>query len=96
MKTGICKFGSKCKFNHPENKSTAGVDGDTNVKPSQAAVTIDAFAPGSAIKVATSVVANGDKGPVASPATMFNAKGLPIRPVRVVFLLSEIRLAVKR
>ena len=27
---------------------------------------------------------------------MFNAKGLPIRPVSVVFLLSEIGLAVKR
>lgn len=30
MKTGKCKFGSKCKFNHPKEKVNALASGKTN------------------------------------------------------------------
>ncbi|KAH7438215.1 hypothetical protein KP509_04G006200 [Ceratopteris richardii] len=63
MKTGICKFGSTCKFNHPENASATASDGkgvdDVNGNLKSAIVEVST-------------------GP-AKPAIGFNAKGLPIR-----------------
>ncbi|KAH7426018.1 hypothetical protein KP509_11G081700 [Ceratopteris richardii] len=63
MKTGICKFGSTCKFNHPENASATASDGkgvdDVNGNLKSALVEVST-------------------GP-AKPAIGFNAKGLPIR-----------------
>ncbi|MCO5614608.1 hypothetical protein L7F22_068892 [Adiantum nelumboides] len=76
MKTGICKFGSKCKFNHPENKGATGIENES----------ANGFVKSTlADSVAKTVIvsANGGDGdtPTGSvkPATSFNAKGLPIR-----------------
>ncbi|KAI5072769.1 hypothetical protein GOP47_0012875 [Adiantum capillus-veneris] len=67
MKTGSCKFGSNCKFNHPESSSTIAIDpkladnADENPKC--------AFGSGNA-DISTALL---------KPATAFNAKGLPLR-----------------
>ncbi|MCO5587057.1 hypothetical protein L7F22_041003 [Adiantum nelumboides] len=79
MKTGICKFGSKCKFNHPENKGATGIENKANESANGFVKSILAD---SVAKTAI-VSANGGDGdtPTGSvkPATSFNAKGLPIR-----------------
>lgn len=76
IKTGSCKFGSKCKFNHPENKSTAVTTSESANGNSKASTNSDATG-----KAVPSVVNNGDlEGEAVKPATGFNAKGLPLRP----------------
>lgn len=78
VKTGICKYGAKCRFDHPKDKagslkiSEHKVDGDS-------AITVGIEEQG------ISGVANGKtEKKVATlnikPATMHNSKGLPIRP----------------
>eukprot|EP00250_Pteridium_aquilinum_P016309 c23042_g1_i1 orf=137-1456(+) len=81
IKTGICKFGSKCKFNHPGNKSTAATESKTN-ESANGNVKAVAAAAESTAKVASATVNGGGAegaGGVAKPANAFNAKGLPIR-----------------
>lgn len=72
IKTGNCKFGPNCKFNHPENRSAAATDLKTTES-----------ANGSSKTATTSVANSGNTdGPIAitKPASAFNVKGLPIRP----------------
>ena len=81
MKTGICKFGSKCKFNHPEDKGT-------NEDVAKTYTTT---------KLSSSIVANGDyhgENGSVKPASTFNAKGLPVRPVSIHKLLQFIGVLV--
>ncbi|KAH7289724.1 hypothetical protein KP509_30G016300 [Ceratopteris richardii] len=72
IKTGICKFGSKCKFNHPENKSAASTEPKVSENVNGALDTM----------IDTSTKASGDGGSFGpiKPATSFNSKGLPMRP----------------
>jgi len=60
LKTGECKYGTKCRFNHPidklENKTTDEQSADAIVN-----VTM----------------------PI-QPASAFNSRGLPLRPVSLV------------
>lgn len=81
LKTGICKFGSKCKFNHPEDKSTAATknksDESTDGNLKAEVNVID-----TTTKIITPVL-NGDVeggSAAAKPVATFNAKGLPVRP----------------
>lgn len=67
MKTGSCKFGSNCKFNHPENRSILASDPTTDNANGN---------------FTSSAVCGGDANVSISlpmPATTFNAKGLPLR-----------------
>ena len=69
MKTGVCKYGSTCKFHHPKDISgaTGGV-GNTNVGQ------IEGITGGTAGSLAP-------LNPPVTPALLHNSKGLPIRPV---------------
>ena len=59
MKTGECKYGPKCRFNHPKEKLDSSIIDEQSIDANQ---------------VATSLL------PV-KPATAFNSRGLPLRPV---------------
>jgi hypothetical protein len=60
MKTGECKYGIKCRFDHPKERTESGSHNDQT----QQVVT-------------------------AVKAAAFNSKGLPIRPVRALYLKHE-------
>jgi hypothetical protein len=66
VKTGECRYGAKCRFNHPKDKS-------------QPSSTDDQAATATATATATTAAAFATL-PV-KPATSFNSKGLPVRPV---------------
>lgn len=74
VKTGICKYGAKCKFDHPKDKggslkiSEHKGDGD-------AAVTVGTEEHG----LSGPINGKTEDTPI-KPATMHNSKGLPIRP----------------
>lgn len=72
VKTGKCRFGANCKFNHPKPKGTPLIAKETIYT-----ATTDAAAH---IGAADDSVPAKTHGPTA-PAEAHNAKGLPIRPV---------------
>ncbi|PAN29698.1 hypothetical protein PAHAL_5G244900 [Panicum hallii] len=74
-KTGKCKFGAKCKFNHPKDVEIAPVIAKETIYTA----TTDAAAH---IGTADSSVPAKTHAPTAS-AEAHNAKGLPIRPGEV-------------
>lgn len=57
MKTGECKYGTKCRFNHPIDKLETK--------------TMDEQSSDATINVAIPI----------QPASAFNSRGLPLRPV---------------
>eukprot|EP01018_Ginkgo_biloba_P023789 Gb_15324 [translate_table: standard] len=76
MKTGICKFGAKCKFNHPKDRLGAQKTSDQKEDGDSAPL-------GGTGQLGTPGVVNGKtekKISPVKPATMQNSKGLPIRP----------------
>ncbi|XP_039809452.1 zinc finger CCCH domain-containing protein 8-like isoform X5 [Panicum virgatum] len=75
VKTGKCKFGAKCKFNHPKDVGIAPVIAKETIYTA----TTDAAAH---IGTADSSVPAKTHAPTA-PAEAHNAKGLPIRPGEV-------------
>lgn len=83
IKTGICKFGPKCKFNHPENKGAVVSETKENESANGNSKPTVADSTAKTVPSAT----NGGDGESAmgapKPAVSFNAKGLPIRPGEV-------------
>ena len=59
MKTGECKYGSKCRFNHPKEKLDSSIMDEQSFDANQAATSLMPI----------------------KPASAFNSRGLPLRPV---------------
>ncbi|KAK3164781.1 hypothetical protein QOZ80_1AG0024590 [Eleusine coracana subsp. coracana] len=74
-KTGKCKFGTRCRFNHSKDKELQPLTGKQTIYTA----TIDAELCNGAADGSISVKANTS----AAPAEAHNAKGLPIRPGEV-------------
>ncbi|XP_062215162.1 zinc finger CCCH domain-containing protein 8-like isoform X3 [Phragmites australis] len=73
-KTGKCRFGAKCKFNHPK---------DIEIPPFSGKETIYTATDAAAHNVAADGSVPAKKHAQAAPAEAHNAKGLPIRPGEV-------------
>uniref|UniRef100_A0A0C9RL26 TSA: Wollemia nobilis Ref_Wollemi_Transcript_12886_3158 transcribed RNA sequence n=1 Tax=Wollemia nobilis TaxID=56998 RepID=A0A0C9RL26_9CONI len=74
IKTGKCKFGANCKFDHPK---------DGSVKTSDQKSDGDATVTGAKVEPSIPEAANGKTEKQANPlkpAAYYNTKGLPIRP----------------
>jgi hypothetical protein len=72
-KTGKCKFGAKCRFNHPKDNEVPTLTGKQTIYTAN----IDA----EVYNVTTDGSIPANKHTPAAPAEAHNAKGLPIRPV---------------
>lgn len=76
VKTGTCKYGAKCRFDHPRDKagslkvSEQKGDGDSAITVGIEEQGVSGVVNGKTEKNAT----------IIKPATMHNSKGLPIRP----------------
>jgi hypothetical protein len=72
-KTGKCKFGAKCRFNHPKDNEVPTMIGRQTIYTAN----IDA----EVYNGTTNGSIPAKKHTSAAPAEAHNAKGLPIRPV---------------
>lgn len=64
-KTGNCKFGASCKFHHPKDIVIPS-SGQVNGSGNEGALKNGSVMP---------------VQPIATPASLHNSKGLPVRPV---------------
>lgn len=67
-KTGMCKFGANCKFDHPKDLHKTP-NGENEIGTALVSISADA----------TAAVAKPSSG--YNPAVLYNSKGLPIRAV---------------
>jgi hypothetical protein len=80
-KTGKCKFGAKCRFNHPKDNEAPTMIGRQTIYTAN----IDA----EVYNVTTNGSIPGKKHTSAAPAEAHNTKGLPIRPVCLFLRVSR-------
>jgi hypothetical protein len=92
MKTGECKYGARCKFNHPKERQATGhkEDGAPGI-PNGTSAASDAVASTTGANAGSvsagplsgtysvSVKVTGERFP--GKAAILNSKGLPLRPV---------------
>lgn len=72
-KTGMCKFGANCKFNHPKDLHKTS-DGEHEISTALACINADS----------TAAIAKPSSG---YNAVLYNSKGLPFRAVYLSSLL---------
>jgi len=82
QKTGQCKFGSTCKFDHSQSNAVPVDATGMGIQslPMQAGAPVAQTMMGSPAAMAGSRVTHSGGQPAAPPASEFNSMGLPIRP----------------
>lgn len=94
MKTGICKYGLKCKFNHPEERTAAASDKKSvdeveheNVKGASEVTAMGMPANDTAAEIIVASAANGPEGDANAPVKLVNAysvkDGDAIAPIKL-------------